>query len=155
MVARFIFFGSRMKLYLDNCCFNRPFDDQSPLLVRLETEAKLFIQQQIKDEKAEIVWSAILDLEIKRNPYQSRREASDIFRRLSRTIVDIDDVVRRSSFVFQERGLDLADSLHVACAIKAECDYFITVDKRILNKAITEVEVLNPIQFIQYHENDF
>jgi predicted nucleic acid-binding protein len=30
-----------MKLYLDLCCFNRPFDDQSQLLVRLQTEAKL------------------------------------------------------------------------------------------------------------------
>ena len=34
---------TKLKLYLDNCCFNRPFDDQSQLLVRLETEAKLFI----------------------------------------------------------------------------------------------------------------
>jgi len=145
----------KLKLYLDNCCFNRPFDDQSQLLVRMETEAKLFIQRQIKEEKAEIVWSAILDLEIKRNPYRSRREASDVFRRLSQTIVDIDEDVRRSSLVFQARGLIWADSLHVASAVKAECDYFITVDKRILNKAVTEIEVLNPLQFVQFHENDF
>jgi predicted nucleic acid-binding protein len=145
----------KLKLYLDNCCFNRPFDDQSQLLVRLETEAKLFIQQQIKEGRAEVVWSSILDLEIKRNPYQSRREASDIFRRLSQTIVDIDDVVRRLSLVFQTRGLTLADSLHVASAIRAECDYFLTVDKKILNKTISEIEVLNPVQFIQFHENDF
>jgi len=145
----------KLKLYLDNCCFNRPFDDQSQLLVRLETEAKLFIQQQIKEGKAEIVWSSILDLEIKQNPYQSRREASDMFRRLSQTIVDIDDEVRRLSLVFQTQGLAFVDSLHVASAIKAECDYFLTVDKKILNKTISEIEVLNPVQFIQFHENDF
>ena len=29
-----------MRLYLDNCCFNRPFDDQSTLTIRLETEAE-------------------------------------------------------------------------------------------------------------------
>lgn len=28
-----------MKIYLDNCCLNRPFDDQSNLRVRLEPEA--------------------------------------------------------------------------------------------------------------------
>jgi len=100
----------KLKLYLDNCCFNRPFDDQSQLLVRLETEAKLFIQQQIKEGKAEIVWSSILDLEIKRNPYQSRRETSDIFRRLSQTIVDIDDEVRRLSLVSQTQGLGTVDT---------------------------------------------
>ena len=146
---------SKWKLYLDNCCFNRPFDDQSQLRVRLETEAKLFIQEQIREGKAEIVWSSILDLEIKQNPYQSRRETSDVFRRLARTIINLDDDVRRSSLVFQARGLTLADSLHVASAIKAECDYFLTVDKKILNKTISEIAVLNPLQFIQFHESDF
>lgn len=33
-----------MRVYLDNCCYNRPFDDQTQLKVRLETEAKLFVQ---------------------------------------------------------------------------------------------------------------
>ena len=27
-----------MKIYLDNCCYNRPFDDQTALKVHLETE---------------------------------------------------------------------------------------------------------------------
>jgi hypothetical protein len=40
---------SPMRVYLDNCCFNRPFDDQSQARVRLEAEAKLEIQQRIKD----------------------------------------------------------------------------------------------------------
>ena len=44
-----------MRLYLDNCCFNRPFDDQSQLKVRLETEAKLFIQQGILVGRYELV----------------------------------------------------------------------------------------------------
>ena len=146
---------SKPKLYLDNCCFNRPFDDQSQLRIRLETEAKLFIQQQVQEGRIEIFWSAVLDFEIKQSPYQSRQETFDIFRRLSQTIVDIDDGTRRSALDFQERGLVLVDALHVACAVKAGCDYFITVDKRILNKTITEIEVLNPIQFVQFHENDF
>ena len=29
-----------MRVYLDNCCYNRPFDEQTQLKVRLETEAK-------------------------------------------------------------------------------------------------------------------
>jgi hypothetical protein len=43
-----------MLIYLDNCCFNRPFDDQSQARVRLEAEAKLEIQQRIKDKKIEL-----------------------------------------------------------------------------------------------------
>ncbi len=137
------------KLYLDNCCFNRPFDDPSQLLVRLETEAVLFIQEQIKAGKIEIAWSSILDFEIRKNPFHSRREAFDIFRRLSRNIVEVDDGIKEMSLGFQARGLNWVDALHVACAVKAGCGYFVTVDKRILNKTIPEIEVLNPVQFLQ------
>ena len=38
-----------MRIYLDMCTFNRPFDDQNQLKIKLETEAKLFIQQGIVD----------------------------------------------------------------------------------------------------------
>ena len=31
------------RLYLDNCCFNRPFDNQEQLKIKLETEAERFI----------------------------------------------------------------------------------------------------------------
>lgn len=34
-----------MKIYLDNCCYNRPYDDQSQLRISLETQAKLYIQE--------------------------------------------------------------------------------------------------------------
>ena len=37
-----------MKVYLDLCCFNRPFDDQSSLAVYIETQAKLGIQDLIE-----------------------------------------------------------------------------------------------------------
>jgi hypothetical protein len=31
-----------VRVYLDNCCFNRPFDDQRQTRVRLEAEVKLW-----------------------------------------------------------------------------------------------------------------
>ena len=34
-----------LKLYLDNCCFNRPFDDQSQVKIHIEAQAKLDIQK--------------------------------------------------------------------------------------------------------------
>jgi len=56
------------RLYLDNCSFNRPFDDQSQIRIHLETEAKLAIQKKIMDGEFEIVWSYILDYENQQNP---------------------------------------------------------------------------------------
>jgi len=34
-----------MLIYLDLCCFNRPFDDQAQARIRLETEAKVAIRK--------------------------------------------------------------------------------------------------------------
>ena len=63
-----------MKVYLDLCCFNRPFDDQSQLLVRLQTEAKLAIQESIRSRSHTLIWSAILDLENIEIPDSERKD---------------------------------------------------------------------------------
>jgi hypothetical protein len=55
-----------------NCSFNRPFDDQTQMKIRLETEAKLFIQNVILNGEVELVWSYILDFENSANPYEQR-----------------------------------------------------------------------------------
>ena len=63
------------RVYTDNCCFNRPCDYQTYLFVQLETEAKLFIQRVILQNKFEIAWSYILDYENSANPYNNRKQA--------------------------------------------------------------------------------
>ena len=54
---------SKPRLYLDNCCFNRPYDNQEQLKIYLETQAKLAIQEQIITGKYELIWSYILEYE--------------------------------------------------------------------------------------------
>ena len=56
-----------MRLYLDNCCFNRPYDSQSSIKVNLETRAKLHIQEEIKKGKYELVTSYMLEFENSQN----------------------------------------------------------------------------------------
>ena len=64
-----------MLIYLDICCFNRPFDDQSDLIVRLQTEAKLHVQEMIRLGELDLVWSAIMDIENTANPDVNRKVA--------------------------------------------------------------------------------
>ncbi|MBR2562418.1 MAG: hypothetical protein IKE31_09800 [Eubacterium sp.] len=64
-----------MKVYLDNCSYNRPFDDQTSLKINLETQAKLQIQADIKNGKHDLVWSYIMDYEAGNNPFADRKEA--------------------------------------------------------------------------------
>jgi hypothetical protein len=67
--------GIIMKIYLDNCSFNRPFDDQSQIRIKLEAEAKLKIQADILDGKYALVWSYILEVENMANPFEERKNA--------------------------------------------------------------------------------
>lgn len=49
-----------MRVYLDMCCYNRPYDDQSQIKASLETQAKLYLQDQIQGEQLELVSSYVL-----------------------------------------------------------------------------------------------
>ena len=60
-----------MKIYLDNCCFNRPYDDQTQIRISLETQAKLYIQDLIKKGKLEMTTSYVLWYENSQNPYET------------------------------------------------------------------------------------
>nr|VFJ91522.1 MAG: hypothetical protein BECKH772B_GA0070898_1001828 [Candidatus Kentron sp. H]VFJ99958.1 MAG: hypothetical protein BECKH772A_GA0070896_101779 [Candidatus Kentron sp. H] len=60
-----------MRIYPDNCCFNRPFDDQSSLTIWLETEAKLAIQEKIESGVFAPGWSTLLDYENGANPFRN------------------------------------------------------------------------------------
>lgn len=72
-------------------------------------------------------------------------------------IVDIAaewDVVLRGK-EFQSLGLKPKDALHLASALKAECDWFITTDTGILKKVgnIERMRVGNPIDFVMTEED--
>lgn len=138
-----------MRIYLDNCCYNRPFDDQVQLKIRLETEAKLYIQQKILDKAYELAWSYVMDYENGLNPYDERRNRIVHWREIA-----VIDCVAEESIILeaeklQAMGLKVFDSLHVACSIHMNCDYFITTDAHLLKKTITGVEVVDPIEFIR------
>ncbi len=82
-----------MRLYLDNCMFNRPYDDQSSISVRLEAEAKLNIQESIRSGEYELVWSYILDYENAKNPYWERQEQIGQWRKYAKYDVSEDDAL--------------------------------------------------------------
>ena len=139
-----------LRLYLDNCCFNRPFDDQLQLLVRLETEAKLFIQEGIKKGAFELVWSYVLDIESNANPYPRRKKSVQAWKSFARTDVEESEALLVLMESFERRRIKSKDALHLAAAVVASADFFITVDRGILNKKIEEISVMNPEQFVRY-----
>lgn len=140
-----------MKIYLDNCCFNRPFDDQKQLRIKLETEAKLKIQEDIRSGSHQLVWSYILDYENSRNPFRERREQIKRWRSYSKADIEEDEKVIDIATRVNQHGIKKMDSLHIACAITAEADYFLTTDDEILKRAIhiQDILITDPIGFIK------
>ena len=64
-----------MRIYLDNCCFNRPYDDQRQISVSLDAQAKLYVQDKIKAGELELVTSFVLNYENSQNPYPIRKQS--------------------------------------------------------------------------------
>jgi len=140
------------RLYLDNCSFNRPYDDQSLLKNYLEAEAKTYIQNEILQNNFELVWSYVMDYEISFNPFFDRR--TQILKWKNIAVVDISEsekVIAMANDIIK-KNIKPKDALHLACAIEAKCDYFITTDNKILNKTIENIVIIDPINFIRKHE---
>jgi hypothetical protein len=136
-----------MKIYLDTCCFNRPYDDQNQVKIELETIAKLNIQKEILEKKYDLVWSYILNYENSANPFNDRKENIDKWGEIAKKYVPYCEDVLAKGKEIELLGIGQKDALHLACAIIENCDYFITCDDGILNKNINEIETINPIDF--------
>jgi predicted nucleic acid-binding protein len=139
-----------MKIYLDNCCFDRPFDDQSYLTIRLETEAKLDIQEKIKSGRLSLGWSYILDFENSANPFIEKRTEIQKWKEIADSFVSETSEILLKMNELTDIGLKPLDALHIACAGSLQCQYFLTVDKGILKKTAkySEIKITNPINFI-------
>jgi len=117
--------------------------------VRLETEAKLAIQGEIRDGNIRLGWSYILDFENDANPSEERKENVKIWRKFATVDTTESSYILSSAFDLLSRGLKKKDSLHLASAIALQCDIFFTTDDGILKKRfkVNEIKILNPVEY--------
>ena len=137
-----------IKLYIDNCCYNRPYDDQTQLRIELETKAKLFIQQQITENKILLITSVILEFENNDNPYELRKTVINDFFKYSSKFIDKSEEVLSIAREISQKGIKTKDASHLACAIYAKCDYFLTTDDRLLKYKDDRIRTISPVDFI-------
>jgi predicted nucleic acid-binding protein len=52
----------------------------------------------------------------------------------------------RQNFLYRKK---LKDALHIAAAIYSRCGYFITTDRKILNKKIDGIALVSPLTFLE------
>lgn len=140
-----------MRVYLDNCCFNRPFDDQRQTRVRVEAEAKLCMQEHIRGKTLELAWSYVLDFENNANPVEVRRTTISMWQQYAIIDVDETEVLLQQAHTLNNSGLKAKDALHIACAIVGKCNYFVTTDDEILKRAkdLQNIIVVDPTAFVR------
>ena len=141
-----------MRVYLDNCCYNRPYDDQSQLRISLETQAKLQIQKMIRDKEIELSSSFVLLYENSRNPFKSRQKSIlDFVRENAAIFIDVDktEEIKKVAEEIIAAGIKRADAYHVASAIVSKSDCFLTTDDRLLKYINETVKIEDPTEFIR------
>jgi len=142
-----------MLLYLDSCCFNRPFDDLSQIRVRLEAEAVEWILEESRSGRYTIVTSDYLSMELIRNPNSDKRADSLAMTEYAGLHVTVSEAVARRAEEIETIGISGYDALHIAAAEAAGCDYLVTTDDRLLKKSKRHssqlmISILNPIDII-------
>ena len=128
-----------MKLYCDTNVYNRCFDEQNQLRIRLECTAIEGVYALAEAERLELTWSFILDYE------------NGLY-----TIAPSPQILTLARRLMKLRKFKPRDSLHVACAQHGGCDFFITYDDTLIQRAsrggrqsVLQVKVVNPVEFIR------
>ncbi len=144
------------KIYLDNCCYNRPFDNQRDAAIAIETQAKMFIQSLIRYRVVELAYSLITMQEIADSPFtENAQSIIDFIEDNARYYVgkDSGETAIALTREIMQSGIKLKDAMHMAYAVMAQCDYFITTDNKLTKTTLKKMKIINPIDFIRETEN--
>ena len=121
---------------LDVCVLCRPFDDQSYLRIRLETEAVNLIFSKVRSGLFQLMVSPVHHREIADiSELKERVELESILKNIGRLIeVDLPSTEKRTEELISF-GFGVADAAHVAFSEKAGAA-FITCDDKLVQKCL-------------------
>ena len=96
-----------------------------------------------------LVSSSVLEYENSRNPYPLKQKAMNRYLQMAEARQMVDKAIRLRSEELGHNGLKAVDALHIACAEALKSDYFITCDKRLINRCARLIlKVVNPVDFV-------
>jgi len=146
--------NKKYKIYLDACCFNRPFDDQSQIRIFFETDIIKAILDKCQSGDWILINSDALRKEL--NQVESKIQSEYITKllKISRIKVKMNKSIEaRAKNLIQIFGFTLYDALHIASAETATTDVFLTTDDILFKKAQRDpqkikVMINKPVQWI-------
>lgn len=139
-----------MRIYLDNCCLNRPFDDQSQSRIRLESESIIIIMNRLYHGEWEWISSEVLDIEIENTPSIEKRQYLTKLLKFVNESLKIESIDLERAKQLEIMGFKSFDAMHIACAERATVEVFLTTDDKLLKLSDTlenelNVKVMNPL----------
>jgi hypothetical protein len=150
----------KLKLYLDTCCYNRPFDDQTDDKIHMESESIISIIKLFSKKQIEILGSEIIDYEISKISDIIKQQKVMEISTIVKIKLLIDDKAEERALFLESLGFKAFDALHIAIAEINKLDIFISTDKKIidLSNRIAEkmlINIRNPLNFIKeyYYDN--
>jgi predicted nucleic acid-binding protein len=142
-----------MRVYLDVCCLNRPFDDQSQERVRLESEAVKAVIELATKRVHRWVSSDAVGFEVAQDPDDGRRRRLQALLRHVSEHKSLDAASLRRARALEAARIPGIDAVHLAIAERAGCDAFLTVDDVLLRRVRRlapppRIRVCNPLEWI-------
>ena len=142
-----------MKLYLDNCCYNRPYDDQTQEKIHMEGEAILAIINICKQNNDEIIGSSALDLEINQIGDIEKREKVKYFydQTITTKINYAANILKRVKELSEQANIRTLDRFHLSFAEYSDADIFLTTDtkfEKASSKLNLRMKVINPLRYL-------
>jgi len=143
-----------MKIYLDTCSLNRPFDDQSQERIRLETEAVMILLARLSRREWTWLGSQALEIEIDRAPDADQRSRLQRIAGYVEQVVAIGQEELDRASELEKLGFSGFDAVHLACAESGGADVFLSTDDRLLKRAKRytkkiHVKVANPLDWLK------
>lgn len=140
-------------LYLDCCCYNRPYDDMSQLRINYEAEVVLAILELAYAKKIKVCGSEILLLEIMKMKDAVKRARVRRLYTIAEGSIRLTGVVEKTAEDIRSKSnIKLFDSLHLATAVQAGIGYFITTDDKFLKQAARlnlEIQIMSPGEWFE------
>jgi hypothetical protein len=140
-------------IYLDYNCFQRGFDDPYQIKIRLEALACEEIFARAEGEEVRLIWSFMHEDENIGCPFTERK--LEVFRLSGLCQVRIgpdEGIVGLARDYQQKARLSSKDAIHLACAIYAKAQLFLTCDDELIRRARRldlEIEITNPVEYVR------
>lgn len=141
-----------MRIYLDNCCYNRLLDDRSYSQIYYERNSVMLILELVEQSAIHLVGSQMLAKEMQETQNSYRRSVLQMMYSLcTEEIIVNRQILNRAEEIRHISNIKYKDSIHLACAEAAKTDALLTTDRKFANncqRIQIYTKIMNPNQWL-------